>query len=75
MAMSKQRMTSRGQIRLVLLILFGAAVLVLAVQNHESVETRFLMFQATMPRFALLLLTAGCGFLVGYLFGRRRARD
>ena len=73
--MSEKRMTSRGQIRLVVLILVGAAVMILAFQNHESVETRFLMFQATMPRFALLLLTAGCGFLAGYLFGKRRGRD
>ncbi|MFP4026689.1 MAG: hypothetical protein ACLFWL_02750 [Candidatus Brocadiia bacterium] len=73
--MNKKGMASNGQIRLLLLIIVGAAVLILAFQNHESVETRFLMFRATMPRFALLLLTAGCGFLGGYLLGSHRRRD
>ena len=72
--MNEKGSRSGIQIRLVFLIIIGAAVVIVAVQNRQPVQTRFLVFQATMPRFALLLLTAGCGFVAGYLLGMRRRR-
>ncbi|MFO8007241.1 MAG: LapA family protein [Candidatus Brocadiia bacterium] len=72
--MAEQKTTSKGQLRLVVIIVIGLAAILLAIQNREMVETRFLIFEATMPRFALLLLTAGCGFLAGFLAGTLRRR-
>ena len=73
--MAEKQATSKGQVRLVVVVLIGVAAVVLAFQNRESVETKFLMFTATMPRFALLLLTAGCGFVAGFLAGTLRRRS
>ncbi len=72
--MVEKQPTSKGQLRLVVVVLIGLAAIVLALQNREPVETKFLMFAATMPRFALLLLTAGCGFVAGFLAGTMRRR-
>ncbi|MFO8008198.1 MAG: hypothetical protein R6V05_10725 [Candidatus Brocadiia bacterium] len=73
--MAQQEPMSRGQLRLVAVILIGLAAIILAIQNRETVVTRFLVFEATMPRFALLLLTAGAGFLAGLLAGTLRSRS
>ncbi len=64
--------STRSQFRLILMIIVGALAVILAFQNRESVVTHFLMFQVTMPRFLLLLVTAGLGFLAGYLAGAHK---
>ncbi len=73
--MVEKQPTSKGQLRLAVVVLIGLAAIVLALQNREPVETKFLMFTATMPRFALLLLTAGCSFVAGFLAGTLRRRS
>ena len=70
--MAEERTTSVGQMRLIVVVLLGAVAVVLAAQNLESVETRFLMFKATMPRWALILGTGTAGFVAGWLAGRLR---
>lgn len=73
--MAEDRTTSAGQIRLMIVILLGLLAIVLAVQNRQSVETKFLVFSATMPRWALILGTGLTGFIAGWLAGRlRRSR-
>jgi len=73
--MADRKPTSKGQLRLAVIALIGLAAIILAVQNREPVETKFLVFTATMPRFALLLLTAGCSFVAGFLAGTLRRRS
>ncbi len=70
--MSAEKLTSKGQVRLIVIIVLGVLAIVLALQNREMVETRVLFFTATMPRFALLLLTLAVGFVVGFLTGTMR---
>ena len=65
--MTEERTSSWGQLRLIIVIAIGAAAVILAAQNNEPVTTKFLMFEATVPRFLLILLTAFFGFLAGYL--------
>ena len=65
--MTEERTSSWGQLRLIIVIAIGAAAIILAAQNNEPVTTKFLMFEATVPRFLLILLTAFFGFLAGYL--------
>jgi uncharacterized integral membrane protein len=67
------RVTSFGaQVRLVFVLLIGIAAIVLAAQNTDAVSTKFLMFEATMPRAVLLLGTAALCFVAGLLVGRFR---
>lgn len=68
--------SSVSQLRIILVIVIGVLAVILAFQNREPVETRFLMFRMEMPRFVLLLLTTGIGFVAGFLLGTyRRRRD
>jgi uncharacterized integral membrane protein len=71
---AEQKPTSRGQLRLVVVVVIGLVAIILAFQNREPVATKFLMFEATMPRFVWLLLTAACGFIAGLLVGTHRRR-
>ena len=48
-------------IMIILLIIFGIFV----VQNTTSVTVSFLVFDATMPRALLLILTFALGILIG----------
>lgn len=60
--------SGRGVLQTVKLIFVGlavAAVLAIAVQNQAPTETRFLVWSAEMPRFALL----GIVYLVGVVSG------
>ena len=73
--MSEKRGSSASQIRLIVVIVIGLAAIILAFQNREPVSTKFLMFETTMPRIALILLTAVFGFLAGYLARGSRRRQ
>lgn len=68
----------RGVLQTVKLICVGlavAAVLALAVQNQAPTETRFLVWSAEMPRFALLGIVYLIGVVSGWAGrGRRRRR-
>ena len=68
------RLTSMSQVRLVVVLLLGAAAVILAYQNRDLVDMKFLTFETKMPQFALLLLTAGCAFVAGLLAGTLRRR-
>ena len=58
---------SRSQLRLIFVLVIGIAAVILVLQNREPVETKFLVFTATMPRAALLFVTAAVSFLAGLL--------
>jgi len=47
--------------------------LVVILQNMQSVETRFLFFEFTMPNAVLLALTLLVGFVIGYLLALIRS--
>lgn len=49
-------------------------VLIVVLQNTESVRTDILFFQVTMPRAALLFTCAAIGFVVGIVTGVRYRR-
>ena len=68
--MAAKEGSSIAQIRLVIVLLIGLALVIFVFQNREPVQTRFLMFEATMPRAAVLLLTAAISFLAGLLVPR-----
>ena len=53
----------------------GAAVgavllLVFAIQNAERVDVDFLVFDAQVRVFSVIIVSAAIGFAVGWLFGR-----
>ncbi len=62
--------------RLVVAILLGILVLVLVLQNTEVVSVRFFLWDFSMSRVVLVLLTTLIGFVCGYLVARvLAARD
>lgn len=67
---------SVGQtVKLICVGLAVAVVLALAVQNQAPTETRFLVWSAEMPRFALLGIVYLIGVVSGWAVrGRRRRR-
>jgi uncharacterized integral membrane protein len=69
-----EKLTSMSQVRLIVVLIIGAAAVILAFQNRDLVDTKFLTFETKMPQFALLLLTAGCAFVAGVFAGTLRRR-
>ena len=69
-----EKLTSMSQVRLIVVLRIGAAAVILAFQNRDLVDTKFLTFETKMPQFALLLLTAGCAFVAGVFAGTLRRR-
>ena len=65
-AMKKFKLISAG----ILIVL----VLIVVVQNREPVETKLLFMTITMPRAALLALTALLGVLAGGLLSMGMAK-
>lgn len=54
------------------LIGFAAAfVLILMLQNMDSVSLRFLFWQVSLPRIVLLFTAAALGFGAGFLSAKR----
>lgn len=69
--------SGRGVLQTLKLIGVGlavAAVLALAVQNQAPTETRFLVWSAEMPRFALLGIVYLIGVVSGWAVRGRRGR-
>jgi len=54
-------------VKIVFIAILVMLVLVIVIQNRESVETRLLFFTLTMPRAALLFVTTAIGFAGGVL--------
>lgn len=50
----------------------AVAVLVIALQNMEEIETQILFVEIKMRLFFLILTAFGIGMLVGWLMRRRR---
>lgn len=66
---------SVGQtVKLICVGLAVAAVSALAVQNQAPTETRFLVWSAEMPRFALLGIVFLIGVVSGWAVRGRRER-
>ena len=62
-------------IRIAGVALLALVVLIIVLQNTESVETKILFFSITMPRAALLLGALVVGFVIGvFTAGRVLAR-
>jgi putative membrane protein len=51
--------------RAVIIIVISLLVLIVVLQNTQSVETKFLFITVSMPRALLLFLTFLFGFIVG----------
>lgn len=49
----------------ILALVLAVVILIVAWQNRESVETRFLMASVRMPRAALILLSLVVGYVLG----------
>lgn len=59
------------------ILALALSVLILILQNTESVQTNILFFSFAMPRAVLLFLTALIGFIIGLLsalsLGRKKS--
>ncbi len=53
-------------VRIVLLLLIGAALAIFLISNWDSTQVRFLGARVWMPLAVLLLGTTGGGFVLGY---------
>ena len=62
----------RSRVRWAIIGIIAVAVIIVAIQHREPVETRILMMQVTMPRAVLIAVTGGIGFIAGWLVGKRR---
>lgn len=56
------------------LLLLGLVVLV-TLQNVETVQVSFLLWSVELPRAVLLVVIFAAGAAVGWLFGRLRNRE
>ena len=54
-------------IKIILIAVVLTLAVVVALQNTEQVETKFLFTSITMPRMLLILSTLAVGFLIGYI--------
>ena len=72
--MAQKKDASTGQIRIIVILIIAIAVLVFVFQNREPVQTKFLVFEATMPRAIVILMTAVVGFAAGVLVARFSGR-
>lgn len=61
--------------RLILFVILIAIFVVFIIQNSASVDIRFLVFDITMPRAVLLMLTLGIGMLIGIFIPYRFKKD
>ena len=66
------------KLKLIIALVFTTLIIVIIVQNAESVETDILFLTITMPRAALLafagLLGFGLGILVSLLLARKTSK-
>ncbi|MFC1795434.1 lipopolysaccharide assembly protein LapA domain-containing protein [Planctomycetota bacterium] len=53
--------------KIILIIVVLTLAVVVALQNKEQVETKFLFTSITMPRVLLLLSTLTLGFFIGLI--------
>ena len=54
-------------IKIILITVAVSLSVVVALQNTQQVETKFLFTTITMPRVLLLLATLTLGFIIGFI--------
>ena len=54
-------------IKIILITVVVSLAVVVALQNRQQVETKFLFTSITMPRMLLILSTLVIGFIVGLI--------
>ena len=54
-------------IKIILITVVVSLSVVVALQNTQQVETKFLFTSITMPRVLLLLATLALGFIIGFI--------
>jgi len=54
-------------IKIILITVVVSLAVVVALQNKQQVETKFLFTSITMPRVLLLLSTLALGFVIGLI--------
>ena len=54
-------------IKIILITVVVSLSVVVALQNTQQVETKFLFTTITMPRVLLLLATLTLGFIIGFI--------
>lgn len=54
-------------IKIILVTVVVSLAVVVALQNTQQVETKFLFTSITMPRVLLLLATLALGFIIGFI--------
>lgn len=66
-----------GKWRVWIAVVLAVLVIVVVLQNTETVQTRLLFFTISMPRAALLFVTLLAGFVIGLASASRleRAKD
>jgi uncharacterized integral membrane protein len=66
-------------LKMIVIIIVSLLVLIIVLQNTQSVETKLLFITITMPRAFLLFLTFLFGFVVGSVsiatFSRQRRQS
>lgn len=61
--------------RQILVALAVVILVVFAIANFKSVEVNFLVFTTQARLVTVIVVSAGLGFLIGYLVGRPGAAD
>jgi len=64
-----------NKLKMTVIIVISLAVLIVVLQNTQSVETKLLFVTITMPRAFLLLLTFLFGFIAGAILTMRFSRS
>jgi len=54
-------------IKIILITVIVSLSVVVALQNTQQVETKFLFTSITMPRVLLLLTALALGFIIGFI--------
>ncbi len=58
--------------RMIGILVLTCLLAVVVIQNRNQVQTHFLFITIEMPHILLLLLTAGVGFVLGFLVRRSK---
>ena len=61
--------------KIVAVVVISILVLIVVLQNTQSVETKLLFASITMPRALLLFLTFLCGFVAGAILTLKFSKD
>lgn len=61
-------------IKIILLVMLGAAIALFLIQNVADVEIQFMFWSVSMRRSTLVLLVLGIGVIVGWVLHSIHAR-